>query len=195
MRGEIEALLDPAEREDSKEAVDPKALPLELSRRERLRKRLDQACAELERRACAATAAGLASCERKLSEREHRRGNRKGQDIRAPKEESAGKQQISQTDSDSGLMRKSKQHEYRQAYNAQAVEDADGSQLVLCARVSTGASDRREPVGDVDAVPSSLGTVKSVLADNGYATANEVAQLEQRGMEVLVATAAEWRRR
>ena len=31
-------------------------------------------------------------------------------------------------------MRKSKQHEYRQAYNAQAVVDAGGSQLVLGVR-------------------------------------------------------------
>ena len=28
-------------------------------------------------------------------------------------------------------MRKSKQHEYRQAYNAQAVVDAGGSQLIV----------------------------------------------------------------
>jgi hypothetical protein len=66
---------------------------------------------------------------------------------------------------------------------------------VLGARVSTKASDRRELVADVDAVPASVGTVKEVLADNGYATGGEVAQLEQRGMEVLVATTAEWRRR
>ena len=39
-----------------------------------------------------------------------------------------------QKDSDSALMRKSKQHEYRQAHNAQALVDADGSQLLLGAR-------------------------------------------------------------
>ena len=73
--------------------------------------------------------------------------------------------------------------------------DADGSQLVLGARVSTNANDRRELVADVDAIPASLGTATGVLADNGYATGGEVAQLEQRGMEVLVATKAEGRRR
>ena len=67
---------------------------------------------------------------------------------------------------------------------------------MLGARVSTNASDRRELVADVDAIPSSVGTAKEVLADSGYATGDEVAQLEQRGMEVLVATTAtEWRRR
>ena len=195
LRGEIKALLNRAEQEDSKEAVDPQALPGDLSRRERLRERLDWACAELERRARVAAEAERASYERKMSEREHRKGSRKGRRIKAPTEEPGAKQQINLTDADSGLMRKSKQHEYRQAYNAQAVVDAGGSQLVLGARVSTNASDRRELVADVDAVPSSLGTVKEVLADNGYATGDEVAQLEQRGMEVLVATTAEWRRR
>ena len=195
LRGEIEALLNRAEQEDSEAAVDPQALPQELSRHERLRERLDRACAELERRARLEAATERASYERKVSERGRRPGSRKGRRIKAPKEEPDGKQQINLTDADSGLMRQSKQHEYRQAYNAQAVVDADGSQLVLGARVSTNASDRRELVADVDAVPASVGTVKGVLADNGYATGDEVAQLEQRGMEVLVATTAEWRRR
>ena len=47
----------------------------------------------------------------------------------------------------------------------------------------------------MEAIPASLGTVTRVLADNGYATGDEVAQLEQRGMEVLVATAAGGQRR
>ena len=47
----------------------------------------------------------------------------------------------------------------------------------------------------VEAVPASAGTAKEVLAYNGYATGGEVAQLERRGMEVLVATTAAWRRR
>ena len=72
--------------------------------------------------------------------------------------------------------------------------DAGGSQLVLGARVSTNASDRRELVADVDTIPALVGTATGVLADNGYATGSEVAKLEQRGMEVLVATAAQWRR-
>ena len=195
LRGEIKALLNRAEQEDSKEAVDPQALPEELARHERLRERLDQACAELERRARVAAAAERASYERKVSERERRKGSRKGRHIKAPPEEPDGKQQINLTDADSGLMRRSKQHEYRQAYNAQAVVDAGGSQLVLGVRVSTNASDRRELVADVDAIPEAVGTAKEVLADNGYATGGEVAKLEQRGMEALVATTAEWRRR
>ena len=92
-------------------------------------------------------------------------------------------------------MRKSRRPEYRQAYNAQAAVDADGSQWVLGARVSVCASDRNELVADVDAIPLALGAADRVLADSGYATGSEVSQLEGRGMEVLVATGAEGQRR
>ena len=51
-------------------------------------------------------------------------------------------EQSNLSDPDSRLMRKSKQHEYRQAYNAQAVVDAGGSQLIVGARVTNCASDR-----------------------------------------------------
>ena len=74
LRSEIKALLDRAEQEDSREVVDPQALLEELSRHERLRERLDRACAELERRARRAAATERASYERKVSERERRKG-------------------------------------------------------------------------------------------------------------------------
>ena len=105
LRGEIEALLNRAEQEDSEAAVDPQALQEELSRHERLRERLDRACAELERWARLEAATARASYERKMSERGRRPGSRKGRRVKAPKEEPEGKQQINLTDADSGLMR------------------------------------------------------------------------------------------
>ena len=98
-------------------------------------------------------------------------------------------------DPDSRLMRKSKQHEYRQAYNAQAVVDAGGSQLIVGARVTNCASDRNELVADIAAIPAVLGRPATVLADNGYANGDEVAALAESGIEALVSTAAEGRRR
>ena len=47
----------------------------------------------------------------------------------------------------------------------------------------------------MDALPAVLGTADRVLADSGYATGTEVAQLQGRGMQVLVATGAEGNRR
>ncbi len=114
---------------------------------------------------------------------------------RAPWPGPRGDEQSNLSDPDSRLIRKSKNHEYRQAYNAQAVVDAGGSQLILGARVSNCASDRGELVADIAAIPAALGRPETALADNGYATGDEVAALAESGIEALVATAAEGRRR
>ena len=156
---------------------------------------LDAACARLERQAKERAAAEQAEYERKVAAREQRRGRAKGRHIKPPAETPKEATQVNLTDADSGLMRRNKRSEYQQAYNAQAVVDADGSQLVLGARVSQCASDRRELVADVAAVPEAVGTPDEVLADNGYATETEVKALTDRGLEVLVAVGGGDRRR
>ncbi|GEM_PF-6000558 len=60
----------------------------------------------------------------------------------SPKAIPPGKKQSNLTDPDSRLMRKSLRHEYRQAYNAQAAVNADGSQLVLTTDVGQTPSDQ-----------------------------------------------------
>ena len=195
LRGEIDGLLGEAERADAEDAPDPQVLPEELKRREGLKAKLDKACAELERRAKSRAEAERAEYERKVAARERREGRRKGRRIKPPSEAPRPEDQINLTDSDSALMRKSRRSEYRQCYNAQAAVDAEGSQLVLGARVSACASDRGELVADVDSMPEALGPPERVLADNGYATGPEVAELEGRGLEVLVAVGSEDRRR
>ena len=73
--------------------------------------------------------------------------------------------------------------------------DAGGSQLILSARVRQCASDRNELVANIEAIPAALSRPETVLADNGYANGAEVAALEASGIEALVSTAAEGRRR
>ena len=163
LRGEIEGLLDQAEHADTDDVPDPQGLPEELSRRETLRAKLDRACAELERRAQARADSERAEYERKVAARERRTGSRKGRHIKPPTDAPEAKAQINLTDADSALMRRSRHHEYRQAYNAQAAVDADGSQLVLGSRVSVCASDRNELVADVEAIPAALGAADRVL--------------------------------
>ena len=195
LRGEIDDLLGAAERADVQDGPEPQSLPEELKRRETLKAKLDKACAKLARRAKSRADSERAEYERKVAAREQREGRRKGKRIKAPEEEPRDEEQINLTDSDSALMRKNKRGEYRQCYNAQAVVDAEGSQLVLGSRVSTCASDRGELVADVDSMPGALGSPDRVLADNGYATGTEVSELENRGLEVLVAVGTEDRRR
>ncbi len=100
-------------------------------RRQALRDRLDAARRRLEARAKARAEAERADYEAKVAAREMRQGRAKGKHPKPPDETPRPDEQSNLSDPDSGLMRKSKNHEYRQAYNAQAVVDAGGSQLIL----------------------------------------------------------------
>ncbi len=192
---EIAALLGRAEAADADGEADPQALPKEIARRQALRDQLDAARRRLEARAAARAAAERADYEAKVAAREKRQGRAKGKHPKPPDETVGANEQSNLSDPDSRLMRKSKAHEYRQAYNAQAVVDAGGSQLIVGARVSQCASDRNELVADIEAIPAALGRPETVLADNGYANGKAVAELADRNIEALVATGAASRRR
>ena len=169
LRLEIEALLQKAEQADGSSEVDPQALPREIARREELKRQLDAARERLEAQA--------------------------RQRAEAAREEPEPEKQSNLTDPDSRLMRRNQRAEYRQAYNAQAVVDAEGTQLVVGQRVSQSASDSGELGADLAAVPEELGQPQAVLADNGYANEAEVAPVEAQGVQVYVATGAEGRRK
>ncbi len=192
---EIADLMGRAEAADGCGEEDPQALPKEIARREVLRDRLDAARHRLEARAKARAEAERADYEAKVAAREKRQGGSKGKHPKPPDDRPRRDEQSNLSDPDSRLMRKSKQHEYRQAYNAQAVVDAGGSQLILGARVGTCASDRNELVADIEAIPAALGRPETALADNGYANGEEVESLAESGIKTLVATGAQGRRR
>ena len=194
LRLEIADLMDRAEASDSGADEDPQALPQEIARRQALCARLDAARRRLEAQAKARAEAERAAYEAKVAARAGRKGRAKGKHPKPPEGTPRGDEQSNLSDPDSRLMRKSKRHEFRQAYN-QAVVDAGGSQLIVGARITNCASDRNELVADIAAIAADLGRPGTVLADNGYANGAEVAALEASGIEALVATAAEGRRR
>ena len=167
---DIADLMERAAAADGEGEDDPQALPKEIARREALCDRLDAARRRLEARAKARAEAERADYEAKVAARETRTGRAKGKHPKPPDETPRADEQSNLSDPDSWLMRKSKQHGYRQAYNAQAVVDAGGSQLIVGARVTNCASDRNELVADI-------------------------AALAESGIEALVSTAAEGRRR
>ena len=166
---------------------DPQALPKEIARREALCDRLDAARRRLEARAKARAEAERADYEAKVAARETRTGRAKGKHPKPPDETPRADEQSNLSDPDSRLMRKSKQHEYRQAYNAQAVVDAGGSQLIVGARVTNCASDRNWW--------RTRRSRPTVLADNGYAIGDKVAALAESDIEALEATGSSGRRR
>ena len=136
---------------------DPQALPKEIARHEALRDKLDAARRRLEAQAQARAAAERGAFEAKVAAREKRRGRAKGKHPKPPAETPGAAAQSNLSDPDSRLMRKSKHHEYRQAYNAQAAVDAGGSQLIVGARISQCASDRNDLVADIEAIPAAAG--------------------------------------
>jgi hypothetical protein len=185
LREDIEALLAQAEQQDSQEQNDGQSLPEEIARRERLLAKMSEARARLEERARAQ--AGEAQDgppdEEPPPPADGARGKPKG----VPEDS----KQINLTDADSALMRKSKYSSYEQAYNAQAVVDAEGSQLILGTAVLSTPSDANQLEPACQAVPPEIGTVERVLADGGYVNATMIEAIERRGIEVYVAISDE----
>ena len=90
----------------------------------------DAACARLEAEARAEAAVERAAYEEKKAAYEAKKG-RRGRPPKPPDETPLPTRQSNLTDPDSALMRRSDAHEHRQAYNAQAVVCAEGTQLIL----------------------------------------------------------------
>lgn len=162
---EVKELLQQAEQADQKDQ-DPQQLPKELARRQQLLEKMEAACAKLEERAKARAQQEKAEYERKLAAREERGGG--GPAPKPPAETPEPDEQINLTDADAHLMRKNAREGYTQSYNAQAVVDADGTQLIVGQRVSTCVSDANHLLPNLQAIPASLGTPTAALADCGF---------------------------
>src|SRR4051812_17067939 len=181
---ELTAKAEAADAQDS----DPQALPREIVRREALKAKLDAACARLEAEATAQAEAETPEYEEKKAAYDARKG-RRGRPPKPPDGTPPPDRQINLTDPDSQLMRKSKAHEYRQAYNAQAVVCAEGSQLILATNMATTPSDQPTFAATILAMEHTIGLPQTVLADAGFASGEAVAKLEAKKVEPLVAIA------
>ena len=187
LAADIAQLTAKAEAADA-EDIDPQALPAEIARREALKAKLDAACARLEAEAKAEADAERPHYEAKKATFEAKTG-RRGRPPEPPDETPPPDRQSNLTDPDSQLMRKSKAHEYRQAYNAQAVVCAEGCQLILATGMATTPSDQPTFAATVLAMEKTVGLPQTVLADAGFASHEAVAALEARNIEPLVAIA------
>jgi transposase len=184
---DIAALTAKAEAADAEDS-DPQALPAEIARRVALKEKLDAACARLEAEAQAQAAAERPEYENKKAAYEAKKG-RRGRPPKPPDDKPPADRQTNLTDPDSQLMRKSKAHEYRQAYNAQAVVCAEGSQLILATNMATTPSDQPTFAATILAMEQTVGLPRTVLADAGFASREAVAELKAKNIEPLVAIA------
>jgi transposase len=190
LQTEVRELLEQAERADQDNRDDGQKLPDELARREALKAKLEQARERLEQRAKQRAEAERSEYERKIEARAQRKGSRKGKEIQPPREEPRPDEQINMVDADSRVMRKNKRSGYEQSYNAQTVVDAQGSQLILGARISQCASDANELSPNVSAI-AAVGCPTAVLADTGYTCESQIQELERQHIDVYVSTGAE----
>lgn len=164
LRRDVKKLIEQAEASDHADRPDDQRLPDEIARREGLREKMLEARRQLEQRA--------------RDEAQEDRQDKGGGDGGGVKPKDS--QQINLTDPDSALMRKSRRDSYEQAYNAQAVVDSDGSQLVVATDVVRTPSDANQLEPALARVPKGIGTAKRVLADAGYMNADSFQRLGEK---------------
>jgi transposase len=174
---EISELMSKARTADNSDVEGKTELAQELQRLETLREKMRQAQETLEKRAK----------DRAAKPKKNKTADKDDSEDPPPPPRPEAHEQVNLTDHESRIMRKNDRSSYEQAYNAQAVVDADGTMLVLGVRVSDQGPDAGQLVLDVEAVPQELGPVVTVLADTGYANGTTVQKLQGQGIEVLVA--------
>lgn len=165
LEADIAGLVAQAEAADCADIPDGLSLPDEIARRQNLKGKLDAAAKRLEEAA--------------------REDDGPDDDPTPPEPE----KQTNLTDPDSAIMRKSSRHEYRQAYNAQAIVDADGSALILATTVLSTTNDRQDLDALVGQLCETVGKPSTLLGDAGYAGEEVVEALERRDIEPLIAIA------
>ena len=185
LAADIAALTAQADAADAADQ-DPQALPAELARREALKAKRDAACARLEAEARAEAEAARPEYEAKKAAYDAKTG-RRGRPPKPPEETPSPERQSNLTDPDSALMRRSDAHDYRQAYNAQAVVCAEGSQLILATNLVATTADAPSFAATVLGMKQTIGLPKTVLADTGFASGPAVAALQAEAIEPLVA--------
>jgi transposase len=194
LRLDIDDLMRKAESADAEETADGQSLPEEISRRSRLLEKMQEAQAKLKARAEARAAAEREAYQRKIEQLEARQADepRRGPRPQPPENKGpAPSDQANLTDDDSRLMRKNRRAEYRQAYNAQAVVDADGSQLILAQRVTNCANDANQLEPALQGVEATVGKPSVVLADCGYVNGDAMERLERNGYDLYLPVTAE----
>lgn len=183
LKQEIDRLLEKAKKEDEN---DDDHLKGDLKRLSSLREKMQKAQKKLEEQAKKKDEKNRAEYLRKLENRE-KRASKRGVLPKEPETSLKDSNQVNLTDSDSRIMRKNRRSSYTQSYNAQSVVDADGTMLILGARVTNNSVDCNELEIDIDSVPDEIGIPKTILADSGYGAEEPVCNLLKRGMDVLVA--------
>ena len=193
LKAEVAALLKRAEAANAKDVPDGMNLPEELSRRQERLAAIAAAKQKIEARAKAEAEAAHAAKLSARAERAKKNGKPpRGRPPAPPTGKPSDTDQVNFTDEDSRIMPVSGGG-FEQAYNAQAAVDT-ASLLVLTQGVTQAANDKQQVVPmlkELQALPPELGRVKTLLADAGYASEDNVEACAQAKIQPLIALGRE----
>jgi transposase len=196
LKAEVADLLAKAEAADQADVPDGMSIPEELERRKVRLEKLAAARATIEARAKERFDREQAEHQAKIEAREAKieaTGKKPGgKPPQPPVEGPLPTDQINLTDEESRIMPVAGGG-FEQCYNAQAVV-AEGSLLVVAVDVVQAANDKQqlEPMlNQVVALPEALGKAETLLADNGYFSAANVAACEVAAVQSLIAMGRE----
>ena len=186
LRKEIKALTKAAVNADALddkefgEHFDGNDIPAELARRKERLQAIREAKKELEdRKRDEADQQQVEEKEREEKGKPPRRGGKKKSGTPEPKD------QINFTDSDSRIMKSG--NGYEQAFNAQIAVD-DEAQVIVAAEVTQQPSDIRQLLPVLDAATENVESKpKSLLADAGYLSEDNLEGLDERAVEGYLA--------
>ena len=190
LREEVQLLLKLAEDSDSRPVNDGLDVPAEIGRREQRLAALAQAKDKIKQRAAERHAVQQQEHEAKCAKRQAQREAGKkprGPEPEAPSSEPAARDQVNLTDEESRIMPTS-HGGFEQCYNAQAAVDT-ATMLVLIPHVTQAPNDMRQIVPvlqRVQALPTALGQVTTLLADTGYCGRANIQACQEQAIEPML---------
>ena len=189
LKAEVTALLKRAEAANARDLPEGLSIPEELARREQRLTAIAAAKQKIEARVKAEAEAAHAA---KLAAREQRAkktGKRpRGRPPAPPTGTPSDKDQVNFTDEDSRIM-PVPGGGFDQSYNAQAAVDTH-SLLVVGPALTQTSNDKQQVVPmleQLQALPPELGRVKTLIADAGYASEDNVNACAQAKIRPLIA--------
>ena len=192
LKTEVADLLAKAEAADQADVPDGMSIPEELERRKVRLETLAEARATIEARAKdrfeREQAEHLAKLAARQAKTEASGKKPRGKPPQPPVEGPLPTDQVNLTDEESRIMPVAGGG-FEQCYNAQAVV-AEGSLLVVAVDVVQAANDKQQlapMLNKVTALPEVLGKAETLLADNGYFSAANVAACETAQIVPLIA--------
>ena len=197
LKAEVAKLLLLGEQADQGEMVLPDALVIgdEIGIRQKRLEKLAEAKKVLEARAQERYAAEQADYQAKLHEREEKAGQngRKpgGKPPKPPEPGPRDKDQYNFTDPDSHIMKNGSNNGFDQHYNAQVAVTQEGPMLIVATSLSNHPNDKQEALPTLDAISPRLGQAKAAALDNGFYSEDNIAGMQQRGIEPYIATGRE----